>query len=138
MQHLHFSKGQYLFREGDTEPFVFYGVLKGEISIRKLRVMNTENHDFPYNYYLYTKEEKKAYEKQYLMEEYELLKVGEGYCFGETSIIFNIPRTASIYATTDVEFFTIDQNIFNLAFTVIINFLINLLNLLNQLIYYNY
>jgi CRP-like cAMP-binding protein len=40
-----------------------------------------------------------------------------GWCFGEWAVIYDTPRTASIYCLTDVELFTLEKQYFNQTFS---------------------
>ena len=54
-------------------------------------------------------------EKYEIIEE-ELFRQGEGYCFGEWALIYNQPRSASIYTLEDCVFFTLDEIPFKNSF----------------------
>ena len=50
----------------------------------------------------------------------ELLRYGEGFCFGEGALINHTARTASAIALNFVDLFTLDETAFNLSFSVYI------------------
>lgn len=50
-------------------------------------------------------------EKRTVIEE-ELFSKGEGYCFGEFGLMYNIPRTSSCYCTDSTYFFALNEEHF--------------------------
>ena len=56
-----------------------------------------------------------------LFIEEELFVRGEGYCFGEWALIYNQPRSASIYTLEDSIFFTLGEKPFKDSFLESIN-----------------
>ena len=59
--------------------------------------------------------------KKYIITEEELFRQGEGYCFGEFALIYNEPRSASIYTLEDCVFFTLDEIHFKNSFLKSLN-----------------
>ena len=59
--------------------------------------------------------------KKYIISEEELFRQGEGYCFGEWALIYNQPRSASIYTLEDCVFFTLDEIHFKNSFLKSLN-----------------
>ena len=59
--------------------------------------------------------------KKYIVSEEELFRMGEGYCFGEWALIYNEPRSASIYTLEDCVFFTLDEIHFKNSFLKSLN-----------------
>ena len=59
--------------------------------------------------------------KKYIISEEELFRQGEGYCFGEWALIYNQPRSASIYTLEDSVFFTLDEIHFKNSFLKSLN-----------------
>ena len=68
---------------------MFYGIISGEVSIRNVN--------------------------QYTSVEREKTSIGPGMCFGEWALIYDISRTASAYATTDVELFYLPKDLFDIT-----------------------
>ena len=60
-------------------------------------------------------------EDKYEFIEEELFVRGEGYCFGEWALIYNQPRSASIYTLEDSIFFTLGEKPFKDSFLESIN-----------------
>jgi len=110
MKYVYVPKGEYLFKEDDSENLLFYGIIKGEIIIKKKKSLEEKINGIVYN--------------EGLFVEIELMKASDGYCFGESSLIYKTPRTASVYANTDLHLFSLDQNAFNTSFHVNIIFII--------------
>ena len=110
MKYVYVPKGEFLYKEGDFENLLFYGIIKGEIIIKKNKSLEEKINGIVCNKGLFV--------------EIELMTASDGYCFGEISLIYNTPRTASVYANTDLHLFSIDQNAFNLSFHVNIIFII--------------
>ena len=59
--------------------------------------------------------------EKYIISEEELFRMGEGYCFGEWALIYNQPRSASIYTLEDCVFFTLDEIHFKNSFLKSLN-----------------
>ena len=59
--------------------------------------------------------------EKYIISEEELFRMGEGYCFGEWALIYNEPRSASIYTLEDCVFFTLDEIHFKNSFLKSLN-----------------
>ena len=60
---------------------------------------------------------KESYDlNKYELIEEELFRKGEGYCFGEWALIYNQPRSASVYTLEDCVFFTLDEIYFKKSF----------------------
>ena len=60
-------------------------------------------------------------EDKYEFIEEELFVRGEGYCFGEWALIYNQPRSASIYTLEDCVFFTLGETPFKDSFLKSLN-----------------
>ena len=58
---------------------------------------------------------------KYIIVEEELFREGEGYCFGEWALIYNQPRSASIYTLEDCVFFTLNEVFFKNSFLKCLN-----------------
>ena len=126
------SHGEYLFREGDKDNLYFYGVLRGEISLVKDKVLEdhikTElkktNIKFHRNS-LYNVCRKESIVIQTApadilnnLEKFELFRVKEGVCFGEMAIINKQSRSANAIVVGDVDLFYLDTESFNQSFNV--------------------
>ena len=58
---------------------------------------------------------------KYDIIEEELFRKGEGYCFGEWALIYNQPRSASVYTLEDCVFFTLNETDFKNSFLKCLN-----------------
>ena len=59
--------------------------------------------------------------KKYIVLEEELFQAGGGYCFGEWALIYNQPRSASVFTLEDCIFFTLDEKYFSKTFLKCLN-----------------
>ena len=124
---------------------MFYGVLGGEISLVKNKVLEEITAEFQQSLEPKTKVKKRESEyvkptdkpsdwfKQNkkeiiksippelisMLDKIEIFRVKEGVCFGEMAIIKKISRNATAIAVGDVDLFSLNTESFNLSFTVI-------------------
>lgn len=91
--------GEYLFHKND-ESDCLYGIISGTMTLELFYTVDTwEKRDDVFGNRV-----------ERLVNTYELK---EGFLFGELGVIYNIKRTGSIYAKTEVELFCIDKSNFN-------------------------
>jgi len=132
------SNGEFLFREGDKDNLYFYGVLRGEISLVRNKILE----DYKNKNEIIKSESKNSNIKQHRcslynvwrkdsisietvpadilnnLENLELFRVKTGVCFGEMAIINKQARSATAFAVGDVDLFYLDTESFNQSFNV--------------------
>lgn len=108
MKHLFIKKGNYIIKEGDYSN-KFYCIISGKVSIRKRISDNTIQH----------KPHMNTSVSPFVLNdinEKELFIKGEGYCFGDIELIYNIPHTKSLLCLEDTHLFMINEETFTKHF----------------------
>ena len=108
MKHLFIKKGNYIIKEGNYSN-KFYCIISGKVSIRKLTNDNTIQH----------KQQMNTSVSPFVLQddnEKELFIKGEGYCFGDVELIYNIPHTKSLLCLEDTHLFMINEETFTKHF----------------------
>jgi CRP-like cAMP-binding protein len=134
LEYKKFSKGSYIFKQGDA-PVFFYGIISGKVSIRRVK-RGPQRSSCIYNLHFLDKTQSFITEQQLIpkekfntmgvfydmpreeITEQEIIELSEGNYFGDWGILEKRMRSASAYASEETELFLLDSKIFELTFGV--------------------